>query len=102
MPKAIYFVSYKLKKGAAATDFLAASKRLDDEFISKQKGYVGWEQYFDAKRETWADSLVFESMDDLENFLEQSRNPNETALNFYSFINSNSCKTYHFSLERSN
>ena len=101
MPNAIYYVSFKLKKGAVVADFLAAAQRLNDEFISKQKGYISWKQCFDAKNETWADCLTFETMDDLNNFLELSRNPDDIAMAFYSFINLSSCKTHHFSIERS-
>ena len=98
MSKAVYFVSFKLKKGASVPEFLLAAQTLNDEFISKQKGYVSWEQFVDG--DTWADMCTFESMDDLKNFEAASRNPSETALKFYSFINLNSCKSHHFSLQK--
>jgi hypothetical protein len=43
---------------------------------------------------------TFETMDDLKAFEEVSQNPNEFALQFYSFINLNSCKGHRFSVER--
>ena len=99
MSKAIYYVSYKLKKSASIPDFLLAAEKLNNEHISKQKGYISWEQVRDG--ETWADLCTFDSMESLENFAEVSKNPGEAALNFYSFINLPSCKMHAYSLEKS-
>jgi len=98
MPNAIYYVSYKLKKGKSVPDFLLAAEKLNNEFISKQKGYISWKQL--VAGDTWADMCTFETMEDLEHFLEVSRNPNETANAFYSFLNLMSCKQHLFSVER--
>ena len=98
MSQAIYYVSFKLKKSASVPDFLLAAEQLNNEFISKQKGYVSWEQLRDG--ETWADVITFETMDDLANFEAVSRDPDELALKFYSFINLNSCKGHRFSVEK--
>ena len=95
MANAIYYVSFKLKKGASEQDFLLAAQRLSDEFISKQKGFISWQQVVDG--ETWADIATFETMDDLKNFKELSKTPGEAALAFYSFINLPSCKEHIFS-----
>ena len=84
MSNAIYYVSYKLKKGASVPDFLLAAKKLNDEVISKQKGYVSWQQLRDGN--LWADAATFETMEDLENFKEFSKKPGETAKKFYSFM----------------
>ena len=98
MSNAIYFVSFKLKKGASVPDFLQAAKNLNDEFISKQPGYVSWKQMVDG--DTWADMCTFETMDDLKHFEKVSGEPGETALKFYSFINMNSCRGHKFLVER--
>ncbi|MCL2569186.1 MAG: hypothetical protein FWE12_07130 [Oscillospiraceae bacterium] len=98
MPNAIYYVSYKLKKGTSVPDFLLAAKALNDGYISKQKGYISWEQMVDG--ETWADMCTFETMEDLKAFEEASRNPSELAGKFYSFINLMSCKGHKFSVEK--
>ncbi|MDR0472227.1 MAG: hypothetical protein LBH43_00910, partial [Treponema sp.] len=63
MSNAVYYVSYKLKKGVSVPDFLLTAEKLNNEFISKQKGYVSWKQLFDGK--IWADFCTFETMDDL-------------------------------------
>ena len=99
MSHAIYFVSFKLKKGASVPDFLLAAETLNNEFMSKQKGYVSWKQVVDG--ETWADLITFETLEDLTDFKKLSGSPNELALKFYSFINLNSCKEHHFTVERS-
>jgi len=99
MSNAVYYVSYKLKKGASVPDFLLAAEKLNNEFISKQKGYISWKQLFDGK--TWADVCTFETMDDLNNFKEVSSKPSELAKKFYSFMNLFSCKEHLFSVEKS-
>ena len=97
MPNAVFYVSYKLKKGASVQDFLLAAEKLNNEYISKQKGYISWKQLVDG--DTWADFCTFETMEDAKKF--ESNAPNELALHFYSFINLNSGKQHFFSVERS-
>jgi len=100
MGKSIFYCEYKLKKGASVTDFLCASEKLNNEYISKQKGYISWEQLNDG--DTWIDLLAFETMEDVKTFEANSEaNPNELSLNFYSFINMPSCKARYYSVERS-
>jgi len=101
MSNTVFFCSYKLKKGASVPDFLLASEKLNNEYISKQKGYISWKQAVDGN--IWADFLTFETMADLNNFKAASRNPNELAKKFYSFMRLNpfNCKTYAFSIEKS-
>ena len=99
MPNAIFYVSYKLKKGASVPEFLQASERLNNEYISKQKGYISWKQVVDG--DTWADFATFETMEDVKNFEANSANPGELSLAFYSYINLNSCKVHYFTVERS-
>ena len=99
MPNAIYFVSYKLKKGVSVPAFLQAAEALNDGHISKQKGYISWKQMVDGER--WADMCTFETMEDLQSFLEASRNPSELAEAFYACINLPSCKSHYFTIERS-
>ena len=37
MPNAVFFVSFKLKKGASVPDFLLAAEKLNNEYMSKWK-----------------------------------------------------------------
>ena len=99
MSKAVFLVSYKLNKGASVPDFLLAAEKLNHEHISKQKGYISWQQLVDG--DTWVDLCTFETMEDLKNFEANSANPNEVALKFYSFIDPDGCKEQFFTIERS-
>ena len=102
MPGAVYFNSYKLKKGSSIPDFLLAVKTLFTQVISRHKGYRSFALFRDG--DTWADYSVWETIDDLNAFVKSATagEPNELAASFYSFLNFNSCKSHHFSVERSN
>jgi len=98
MPNAVFYVSFELKKGASVPDFLLATEKLNNGYMSKQKGYISWKQLVDGN--TWADFITFETMDDAKK-VSESTSPNELAEKFYSFINLNSCKSHLFSVEKS-
>mgnify|MGYP000850974092 CR=1 FL=1 len=98
MSNIVFFNSYQLKKGVSASDFLLAVEKLNNEYISKQKGYISFQLLADG--ETWADSTTFETMEDAKSFSE-SCEPNEFAEKFYDFININSCKSQIFSVIKS-
>ena len=99
MANAVFYCSFKLKKGASVPEFLLAAKKLNDEYISKQKGYISWKQLVDG--DTWADFITFETMADVKKFEADSGNSGELAEKFYSFLNCNSCKVNYFTIERS-
>ena len=99
MANAVFYCSFKLKKGASVPDFLLAAEKLNNEYISKQKGYISWQQMVDG--DTWADFLVFETMEDAREFEANSANSGELAEHFYSFLNCNSCKVNYFTVEKS-
>lgn len=98
MSKAVVFITFKLVKGASVPDFLLASEELNNGHMSKQKGYISWEQLVDG--ETWADVLTWETMDDAKRILE-SNSPNALAEKFYSFLDMDSCEVRLFSVEKS-
>lgn len=96
---AIFYVSYKVKNGASVEDFLAASEQLNNEHISKQPGYVSWQQLRDG--DLWVDMATFETLEDVKNFESNSAaNPNEYAAKFYSFLNFSTVKSHYFTVER--
>ena len=99
MSKAVFYCSFKLKKGVSIPEYLEASKKLNDGFISKQKGFVSWKQLCDKENDTWADYITFETMDDTYSFVENSSQAGELAESFYSFINLNSCKQHFYTVE---
>jgi len=96
MSKVIFFNSYKLKKGVSIPDFLLAVENLNSKYISKQTGFISFKLLVDG--ETWADSTMFETMNDARRFAESST-PNEFAEKFYSFLNLNGCRSHFFSVE---
>ena len=99
MSNAVFFNSYKLKKGSSVPDFLLAIEKLTEGHISRKKGYISSSLLLDG--ETWADYSVWKTMDDLKAFLESSqKNKNDLAEAFYSFLNFNSCKSHVFSVEK--
>ena len=98
MPNIVFFNTYKLKKGKSTPDFLLAVENLNNQYISKQKGYISFELMVDG--ETWADATTFETMEDAKGFAEAD-NPNPFAETFYSFLNLNSCKSHFFVTEKS-
>lgn len=95
---AVFYCSFKLKEGASVPDFLKAAEDLNNGHISKQKGYVSWQQLADG--DTWADFCTFETMEDVKTFEANSATPGELAQKFYSFINFNTLKHHYFSVER--
>jgi len=97
MSKTKIVISYKLKKGVNEEEFLDSAKRLNDEYMSKQKGYISWQQL--REKDIWVDSLTFESLEDAK-AIENNRDPNPLAEKFYSYIKLMSCKTNYYSIER--
>jgi hypothetical protein len=57
--------SYKLKEGKSEQEFLRVAEKFSNEPGLKTKGFVSWSLINDG--ETWADILVYESMDDFMN-----------------------------------
>lgn len=49
MSNAIWFISFKLKKGVSVDDFLLASEKCHNEVLSKQKGFISWEVLRDGE-----------------------------------------------------
>ena len=98
MSNIVFFSTYKLKKGTSIPDFLLAVENLNNEYISKQAGYISFSLMVDG--ETWADSTTFATMEDARNFAGASE-PNKFAEEFYSFLNLSSCKSHFFSVEKS-
>lgn len=98
MANAVFYCSFQLKKGASVPEFLLAAEKLNNEYISKQKGYLSWKQL--AEGDWWADFIVFETMEDVKAFEKNSGNAGELAKHFYSFLNCNSCKVHYYTIER--
>ena len=95
MKNVVAFNSYKLQKGAPASDFLHAIEKMTHEFVSKQKGWISSMKFVDG--ETWADFIIFDSMDDMKAFAESVRQ-NELVKTSQSFMDFSTMKSYVFRL----
>jgi len=97
MSNAVFSNTYKLNDGVSVSDFLLAIEKLVKEYVSKQNGYVSFQLL--TQGDTWADSVTFETMDNLNAFLKSSQNDkNELAEMFYSFLNFDTCKSNIYSV----
>jgi len=97
MSNVVFSNNYKLRDGVSVPDFLIAIEQLIKEHVSKQKGYISFQLLTEG--DTWVDSVTFETMDDLNAFLESSQNnSNEFAEKFYSFLNFATCKSTVYSV----
>ena len=99
----VFFNTYKLIKGSSVPDFLKTVDELFQENILKQKGIVEGKIMSDG--DTWGDYAAFETMEDLNAFLEaaqaaQENGTNDIAAKFYSYINFSTCKSHMFTVEK--
>jgi len=99
MSNAVWFISYKLKKGVSIPDFLCASEKCNNEVLSKKKGFISWKVLRDG--DTWVDLVTWKTMEDAKNAESDSGKPDPVAQEFYSFLNFNSVKHQLFSVEKS-
>ena len=98
MPNAIFYNSYKLKKGSSVPDFLHAVEQLVTQYASKQKGVMSFMLFNDG--DNWADYGLFETMEDARSF-ENPTSTNEYAEKFYSFLNFSTCKSRMYTVKGS-
>jgi len=97
MVKVASYNTYKLKEGTSIPEFLEAMDKLLKEFVSKQKGFVSSKALRDG--DTWADFTIFESMDDLNNFVPLC-NRNELSRKCFSFMDFNTLHSHVFTVEQ--
>ncbi len=95
MSNVVWFISYKLKEGVSAEDFLTASEKCNNEVLSRQKGFISWDILRDG--DTWVDLVKWETAEDAKNG-ETAGAGNPAALEFYSFINMSTCKQQLYSV----
>ena len=99
MSNAVLYISFKLAKGVSESDFLAASEKLNKEFMSKQKGYISWKLL--SEGETWADLLVWETEADAQRAMDEG-SANPLAHEFFSFIDGESTTVSTLLVKKSN
>jgi hypothetical protein len=76
-------ITFKLKDGVSAEDFLAASDEIQESYLSKCKGFI-CRQLMMADG-VWTDWIIWETMADANVSMEQSME-NESAKKFTSLI----------------
>ena len=96
MSNAVYFNSYKLKKATSVPDFLEAISALFKENIANAKGYITSALLNDG--ETWADNVIMESKNALEQFTDACHKSDITR-EIFSFMDFNGMKSHTFTLE---
>ncbi len=97
MSNTVWFISYKLTKGASVPDYLAASEKVHNEILSKQKGFISWQLLIDG--DTWADYIVWETIEDAK-IAETAGQNNPIAQEYYSYMDFNSMKHQIYTLEK--
>ena len=76
-------ITFKLKDGVSPEDFLASSDRIQEQFLSKCKGFMNRQlMLIDG---VWTDWLIWETFPDADNSMRKS-DENESAKEFASYI----------------
>ena len=99
MSKAVWFISYDLKKGTSVEDFFIASQECHNEVLSKKKGFISWKVL--SKGDTWVDLVEWETMEDAIRAEKEDGAPNPIAQKFYSFINFKTMNMQAYSVRKS-
>jgi hypothetical protein len=98
MSNVVEFVSFKLKKGVSEQQFLAASDEINAGFLSLQKGYIN--RKLVKKESTWADIVLWESMDDAMNAAKAAEQFT-AARPYFECIEGNTCEMQHLTVVKS-
>ena len=83
MSKAVMLIAFKLREDASAAEFLQASDKVQEDYLSKCKGYIS--RILFVNDDIWTDMLVWETMADAEKAIMESQE-NASAAEFGSFI----------------
>ena len=98
MSNAVMFITYKLAKDVSTQDFLFASEKVKDLFLSKQKGYISWKVLVDG--DTWADMLTWDTKEDAGNAM-AAGGANADNQKFFALLDPESVKMQVFTVEKS-
>ena len=97
MSKAVMLCSFNLIDGKALEDFWLISEKVGLEFMSKQKGFISWQQLVEA--ENLVDIVTWETMNDAQNAIKVSEQ-SEIAFEYFSFIDMNTLKVQFLSVAK--
>ena len=98
MQNAVMLITYKLAKDVSAQDFLLASEKVKDDFMSKQKGYISWKVLADG--DMWADLLIWETKEDAGNAM-AAGGANADNQRFFALLDPETVKMKIFNVEKS-
>ena len=99
MANVIEFVSFKLKKGTSDQQFLEASDVINKGFLALQKGFISRKLL--KKDDTWADFVIWETMDDAMNAVKAAEKANPADIQYFMYIQQSSCDMKHWTVEKS-
>ena len=83
MANIVMVLSFKLRADVSAPDFLQASDKIQEDYLSKCKGYVSRTLFVDG--EVWTDLVIWETMEDAEKAMMGSPK-NQSAVEFSELI----------------
>lgn len=90
MAKAAWIFSYKTKKNVTKDGFIETTKKLHDNVISNEKGFIFWEHY--VHNNTWIDYVLWETYEDAMNAMKAGQGKIE-ARDFYNCIQLHTCRS---------
>ena len=83
MSNVVMLMSFRLGEGVSEADFLAASDKVQGEYLCKCKGYISRKLF--VSDGVWTDFLIWESMADAERAMGESEK-NASVMEFLSLI----------------
>ena len=98
MSNVVELVSFKLKEGSSVADFLVASDKFNEDFVSKQKGYISRKLL--NYGEVWSDLVIWETMEYAQNAA-KAIHESPAAGVYLPFLDANSIEMHHHSVEKS-
>ncbi len=98
MPNVVEFASFNLKEGSSVSDFLLVSDKFNSIFLSVQKGYISRKLLLVG--EMWVNYVLWETMDDALKAI-NTADEDAVACEYISFMDKESIKVLHLSVERS-
>jgi hypothetical protein len=101
MTGVVELASFRLKKGTAVSEFIAASDKFQKEFLSKQKGHVSRQMVNNDDK--WMDIVIWKSMDDAQNAVKAFM-ASAAAAEYCTFLDNENCSDndlQHFTILKS-
>ena len=97
MANAVEFTAFRLKKGIEVAEFLRVSDEFNEEFLSKQQGYISRQLLVEGEK--WVDYVLWETEKDIHQAFRLAED-DVVASKYLSCINLNSCKSNFFTIEK--